>query len=196
MDELVHPGEPLGGNAHDREGNTVETNLLPHCSGVGPKHRSPGRVAQHGHRVAPGYRILLWPEATAEDGLDSQHPEEVSAHQHAQPELGRRLGALGDGERRIAKGHEAAERAGSLPVVEEVRPGEAVEVRAIGGVLGLGAQGHHLPRTRHGQGPEHESVGQAEDGGGSPRPEGEGEGGDQGEAGVLGHHAESEAHVL
>ena len=90
-DELIHPGESLGRDAHDRELDSTEVHAPAEDRGVGSELPFPQAVAENHDRVAARDLVLLRPERAAQLRLDTHDTEEVAAHEQAERQLGQRI---------------------------------------------------------------------------------------------------------
>ena len=173
-------------HADDGERPAVDQQRLADDARVAAVAAPPQAVGQDDHPFPPGL-LLFGHEGAAESGLHAQHREERRRDADAADLLGDGVAARGpgDGIEPVAPGDHVVERPALSAPVEEVA-GRRRDVVLRGPALCRihVADAHEAFDVLEGRRPEEEVVDDGEDGGIRADPEGQGQHGDEREAGI------------
>ncbi len=192
MKVLVDAGEGLRRDADDGEIDAFDAQVAADDGRILAQLRLPEIVADDDDGVATGDFTLFGQKAAAQDGLYAEIAEEIVAGDYAGNYLRQGLSGGCDAEGGKFEGDHAVKRLGFGLEVAKVGIGDAAE-----GIVGRGgADVHDRAGLEDGKRAEEEGVGEAEDRAVGADAEGEREGGDQGETGVLNEDADRITNVL
>ena len=153
-------------------------------------------MADDGDRVAAGGLILVGAERPSERRRDVHRGEEVAARQHAELDSRRARTVLGEPGRHRIERSEALEAPALVADVDVVRIRRRDIARAERFDRVLHADRVHLARVGNRQRPQHQRIGEAEDGAVGADADGERDHRDNGEARAGAQHADAVPEVL
>ena len=188
---LIRAGEPGGRHADHRERDAVEPHGAAQDRAVRAELALPEIVTEHDEGVASWHRVLVGSKVAPELRLHSHHPEEVGAHQQADTQLRQRVGLGGERRSRASEGGQSLEALAAIADVDVF----AIRRRQLVAEVVGGPDGEHVARTRHGERPEQQCVGEAEDGGVGADAEGQRDDGRRGEGGAAPQQVDTMAQV-
>jgi len=105
------PWEALWGDSNDGELNPVEPDLSTHDGRIPSKLTLPEIVADNDYVVPAGDLVLIGPDATAQERLDTHDFKEITGDEHAPFHARLSVGIGLEPEMSVAGGHETVEGA-------------------------------------------------------------------------------------
>ena len=152
---------PAGVTPIDGELDPVEPYRAAEDRAIRAELPLPEIVAEHHDRVASGHLVFVGSKGAAQLGLHAHHREEVAAHQQADRQFRQRAGLGGEPHNRLGERDQSFEAPAAIPDVDVVairreqdRPDGAEEIDPTVSTS---------PAARHGERPEQQRIGEAED---------------------------------